>query len=242
MLIIVHRWPEAVPMKDATTHPCAQAFLAIWISRFGIPAHLSSDRGPQFTSAIWASFSQALDIRLHQTTAFHPQANGLVERFCRHLKSALMSCLSGPTGLLNYLRYCLAFAQLLKRISIVLRPILSIKPLFRSQAIFGIPQQLLHRFLILHFFLGFEGFFKSKTPSPCHDTIPHQLIYHPNWLTASTHSLDKTRIDVPWQHLMKDLSKFYKGALNHFKSTSEEEQRQNLSTGSSPHMSISHSQ
>ena len=90
------RWPEAVPLKDATAHSCAQAFLATWISRFGIPAHLSSDRGPQFTSAIWASLYHALGIHLHHTTAFHPQANGLVERFHRHLKSALMARLTGP--------------------------------------------------------------------------------------------------------------------------------------------------
>ncbi len=34
--------------------------------------------------------------KLHQTTAYHPQANGLVERFHRHLKSALKAHLTGP--------------------------------------------------------------------------------------------------------------------------------------------------
>ena len=32
----------------------------------------------------------------HRTTAYHPQANGLVERFHRHLKSALRTRLTGP--------------------------------------------------------------------------------------------------------------------------------------------------
>ena len=79
-------WPEAVPMKDATTHSCAQAFLATWISRFEIPAHLSSDCSQQFTSAIWASFYQALGILLHHTTAFRP---------CGTVSQALKKCSSG---------------------------------------------------------------------------------------------------------------------------------------------------
>ncbi len=34
--------------------------------------------------------------KLHGTTAYHPQANDLVERFHRHLKSALEARLNGP--------------------------------------------------------------------------------------------------------------------------------------------------
>ncbi|XP_059840370.1 uncharacterized protein LOC132401985 [Hypanus sabinus] len=36
-----------------------------------------------------------LGTQLHHTTAYHPQSNGLVERFHRHLKSALMARLRG---------------------------------------------------------------------------------------------------------------------------------------------------
>ena len=57
---------------------------------------MSSDRGSQFTSRLWASISQLLGTKLHHTTAYHPQANGLVERFHRHLKSALRARLTGP--------------------------------------------------------------------------------------------------------------------------------------------------
>ena len=140
-------------MKDATTHSCAQAFLATWISRFGIPAHLSSDRGPQFTSAIWTSLYLSLGIRLHHPTAFHSQGNGLVERFHRHLPSALVARLSDPDWVVE-LPWVLL---LLKRISTVLRPSLSMEPLFLSHAIFRLPQHLLHHLLIFHFFLGFDG-------------------------------------------------------------------------------------
>ena len=90
------RWPEAVPMPDATVTSCARAFLSCWVARFGVPADITTDQGPQFTARLWESFTHQLGVRLHRTTGYHPQANGLVERFHRHLKSALMARLTGP--------------------------------------------------------------------------------------------------------------------------------------------------
>ena len=90
------RWPEAIPLNDTTTASCAQALAFHWIARFGIPIDMSSDRGPQFTSQLWKSIAQLLGTQLHHTTAYHPQSNGLVERFHRHLKSALRARLTGP--------------------------------------------------------------------------------------------------------------------------------------------------
>ena len=90
------RWPEAIPLNSTTAIDCAQALLTHWISRFGIPLHISSDRGPQFTSQLWMSVAKLLGTQVHHTTAYHPQANGLVERFHRHLKSALRARLTGP--------------------------------------------------------------------------------------------------------------------------------------------------
>ena len=52
--------------------------------------------GSQFTSHLWVSISQLLGTELHHTTAYHPQSNGLVERFHCHLKSALRAHLTGP--------------------------------------------------------------------------------------------------------------------------------------------------
>lgn len=91
------RWPEAIPLSDTTTASCVQALVFHWIARFGIPSHISSDRGPQFTSQLWTSIAQLFGTQLHHTTAYHPQSNGLVERFHRHLKSALKARLTGPS-------------------------------------------------------------------------------------------------------------------------------------------------
>ncbi|KAK3797528.1 hypothetical protein RRG08_054561 [Elysia crispata] len=56
----------------------------------------SRNRGPQFTSALWNEVANKLGIQVHRTTAYHPQSNGLVERFHRTLKAALKARLQGP--------------------------------------------------------------------------------------------------------------------------------------------------
>ena len=91
------RWPEAIPLSATDALTCANALVAHWIARFGVPMDMSSDRGSQFTSQLWASISQSLGTKLHHTTSYHPQANGLVERFHRHLISALRARLTGPS-------------------------------------------------------------------------------------------------------------------------------------------------
>lgn len=90
------RWPEAIPLADTSTTTCARALVTHWISRFGMPLDITSDRGPQFTSNLWKSTATLLGIQLHRTTAYHPQANGLVERFHRQLKCALKARLTSP--------------------------------------------------------------------------------------------------------------------------------------------------
>jgi hypothetical protein len=49
------RWAEAVPLVNTPTTSCAAAFFNSWVSRFGVPAALTSDRGVQFSSAVWPS-------------------------------------------------------------------------------------------------------------------------------------------------------------------------------------------
>ena len=90
------RWPEAIPLSNTSAASCAQALVSHWIARFGVPLDISSDRGPQFTSQLWTAISQLLGTTVHHTTAYHPQSNGLLERFHRHLKSSLRARLVGP--------------------------------------------------------------------------------------------------------------------------------------------------
>ena len=48
-------WPEVVPLTSISAKSCVRAFLSTWVSRFGVPAILNSDRGTQFTSSVWTT-------------------------------------------------------------------------------------------------------------------------------------------------------------------------------------------
>eukprot|EP00794_Sanderia_malayensis_P001258 gene1258-biopygen485 len=50
------------------------------------PIQNAIDRGAQFETALFRSLTSLLGIKRIRTTAYHPSANGLVERFHRHLK------------------------------------------------------------------------------------------------------------------------------------------------------------
>uniref|UniRef100_A0ABD2WD90 Integrase catalytic domain-containing protein n=1 Tax=Trichogramma kaykai TaxID=54128 RepID=A0ABD2WD90_9HYME len=85
------RWPEVCPMKDSARETVIQALLACWISRFGFPQVITSDRGAQFTSHYFRDFVKFFGVKHNFTNSWHPSSNGLVERFHRQLKAAIMS-------------------------------------------------------------------------------------------------------------------------------------------------------
>jgi hypothetical protein len=61
-----------------------------------VPGTVTTDRGTQFTSALWSSTCTSLGIKHVLTTAYHPQSNGMVERVHRQLKDALRARGAGP--------------------------------------------------------------------------------------------------------------------------------------------------
>lgn len=83
------RWPEAIPIHNILAETVAKAFVQHWVAMFGVPAIITTDRGAQFESSLFRHLTDLLGSKRTRTTAYHPSANGLVERFHRQLKSAL---------------------------------------------------------------------------------------------------------------------------------------------------------
>lgn len=84
------RWPEAIPLKTITAEIVATALFDHWVARFGTPHTITTDQGSQFESALFKSLSRFIGAHQNRTTPYHPASNGMIERFHRTLKAALM--------------------------------------------------------------------------------------------------------------------------------------------------------
>ena len=82
------RYPEAIPMKGIDTIKCAEELVNIFI-RIGIPQEILSDRGSQFVSDLMREISRLLSVHQLQTTPYHAQCNGLVDRWNGTLRRML---------------------------------------------------------------------------------------------------------------------------------------------------------
>jgi cleavage and polyadenylation specificity factor subunit 1 len=76
--------------QDITADTVARALLTGLISRFGCPHTITTEQGRQFESQLFQSLAKICGIQPSRTTAHHPAANGLVKRFHRTLKVAIM--------------------------------------------------------------------------------------------------------------------------------------------------------
>jgi len=83
------RWPVVVPVKDLSMFTWVKAFTEHFVTIYGCPERLVSDRGGQFIGDLAMALYKHLRIHKQSTTAYHPMANGLVERFNATLTTGL---------------------------------------------------------------------------------------------------------------------------------------------------------
>lgn len=93
ILVVIDRLSKEslfIPTTDTVTaQDVADAFVTHVFSKHGIPLHVSSDRGSEFTSHFFRSLGSLLRMRLHFTSGHHPAANGQVERINSTLEQYL---------------------------------------------------------------------------------------------------------------------------------------------------------
>ena len=79
------RWAEAyaIPNQEATT--VASKLVDEFFCRFSVPSQLHSDQGRQFESSLIKEICKLLDIKKSRTTPYHPEGDGLVERYNKTL-------------------------------------------------------------------------------------------------------------------------------------------------------------
>ena len=83
------KWPEVFAVPDQTAATIARLLVEEIVSRHGVPTEILSDRGKAFLSSLMKEIVKLLGIHQTNTTAYHPQTDGLVERFNRTLTTML---------------------------------------------------------------------------------------------------------------------------------------------------------
>ena len=88
VLVIVDcftRWTEAFPLPDKTAHSVADAFFNNVVCRFGMPIVIHSDQGREFENKILHELCLIGGSHKTRTSPYHPESDGMVERFNRTL-------------------------------------------------------------------------------------------------------------------------------------------------------------
>ncbi len=83
------KWPEAKAMKEATAENVIEFIYKRIICRHGCPRTILSDRGTHFRNKLVDGLCEKFRIKHKLSSPYHPQTNGLVERFNRTLCESL---------------------------------------------------------------------------------------------------------------------------------------------------------
>ena len=104
------RWVEvyAIPNQEAVT--VAEKLVNEMFCRFSPPEQLHSDQGRQFESKLIGEVCKLLHIKKSRTTPYHPQCNGMVERFNRTLLDMLATTVNNQSDWDQCIRkLCMAY-------------------------------------------------------------------------------------------------------------------------------------
>ena len=82
------RYPEVFPLKTVRARTVAWCLIQLF-SRVGFPKVILTDQGSNFMSKLLKQVYKLLGIKGIRTTPYHPQTDGLVERFNQTLKQML---------------------------------------------------------------------------------------------------------------------------------------------------------
>lgn len=95
VLVIVDyatRFPEAFPLRAPTSQNIADKMIELF-SHVGFPKEVLTDQGTPFISKLMKEVCKTLHIHPLRTAVYHPQTDGLVERYNQTIKTTLKKML-----------------------------------------------------------------------------------------------------------------------------------------------------
>ena len=100
------KWADAIPLPDQTASRITVELIKFFCT-YGPPQVLHSDQGRNFESAIFTQVLDAFGVHKSRTTPYHPQGDGMVERFNRTLLQLLRAYVTSQDDWETYLPYVL---------------------------------------------------------------------------------------------------------------------------------------
>ena len=82
------KWPEAFALRNVTTETIVNCIIKV-TTRIGVPQELLTDNGSNFMSKVMKKYCSMTGIEQIRTSPYHPQTDGMVERFNATLKRLL---------------------------------------------------------------------------------------------------------------------------------------------------------
>ena len=77
------KWTEAFPIKNKCADTVADILVEKIILRFGMPLVIHSDQGREFENGLMTSLCALLGCTKTRTAPYHPESDGMIERFNR---------------------------------------------------------------------------------------------------------------------------------------------------------------
>lgn len=82
------RFPEAIPLRNIKAKTLVKA-LTKFFSFVGAPKAIQSDQGSNFMSGLFQQVMHELGIKQYESSAYHPESQGALERYHQTLKTML---------------------------------------------------------------------------------------------------------------------------------------------------------
>lgn len=83
------KWTESFAMPNIEAQTVAKILVEEVFAKLGVPRILHSDRGRQYESNLFQELCALLHIEKTRASPYHPQSNGMVERFNKTLANML---------------------------------------------------------------------------------------------------------------------------------------------------------